>query len=235
MKTRFVGRIIGVTSWMLVVAVVMMPRGATAQTMPDSAGVAKPDSAGVAKPDSTAAPVVAPPSPAPAPPPPAAPAAVTATAAPSSTAPVKVAGMFSKGNRRVTATAGWGHSFNTDYLLLGVGTGYFLANGLDVGLDFEGWLVGDPTVYKLSPRADYVLWKMKRIKPYAGAFYRWNFIGSGIDDKSSLGGRAGAFYQSRGGRSMAGAGVVYERYLNLDSRFGSSDVVYPEVFVAMSF
>jgi hypothetical protein len=28
---------------------------------------------------------------------------------------------------------------------------------------------------------------------------------------------------------------VYERYLNLDSRFGSSDVVYPEVFVAMSF
>jgi hypothetical protein len=34
---------------------------------------------------------------------------------------------------------------------------------------------------------------------------------------------------------MAGAGVVYERYLNLDERFGSSDVVYPEVFVAVSF
>jgi len=143
--------------------------------------------------------------------------------------------MFSKGNKRVNGTIGWGSSFGSDYLLLGIGAGYYLANGLDVGLDFEGWLIGDPTVYKLSPRADYVLWKMKRIKPYAGAFYRWNFIGGGIDDKNSMGGRAGAFYQSRGGRSMAGAGVVYERYLDLDERVGSSDVVYPEIFVSVSF
>ena len=34
---------------------------------------------------------------------------------------------------------------------------------------------------------------------------------------------------------MAGAGVVYERYLNLDERLGSSDVVYPEIFIATSF
>ena len=56
----------------------------------------------------------------------------------------------------------------------------------------------------------------------------------GLDDKNSLGGRVGAFYKGdRGG--MAGAGVVYERYLNLDNRFGSSDVVYPEFFFAKSF
>jgi hypothetical protein len=235
MKAGVVARVLGYTFWMLVAAAVTVPRVAMAQASPDSAGVAKPDSAAVA-PDTTAA------APAPATPPPAAPApaapapaAVTATVAPGSSAPVQAAGMFSKGNRRVHGTVGWGHSFNTDYLLVGIGAGYYLANGLDVGLDFEGWLIGDPTIYKLSPRADYVLWQMKRIKPYAGAFYRWNFIGSGIDDKSSLGGRAGAFYQSRGGRSMAGAGVVWERYLDLDDRFGSSDVVYPEVFVAVSF
>jgi hypothetical protein len=34
---------------------------------------------------------------------------------------------------------------------------------------------------------------------------------------------------------MAGAGVVYERYLDLDERVGSSDVVYPEIFVSVSF
>jgi len=212
---------------MLVAALLTMPRVAGAQTPPDSSGVAKPDSAAV-----TPAPAAATPAPAAAAP---APAAMTATAPPASAAPVQEAGMFSKGNKRVSGMVGWGHSFDTDYLLLGVGVGYFVANGLDVGVDFEGWLVGDPTVYKLSPRADYVLWKAKRIKPYAGAFYRWNFVGSGIDDQSSLGGRAGAFYQSRGGRSMAGAGVVYERYLNLDERLGSSDVVYPEVFVTVAF
>ncbi|HXJ70436.1 MAG TPA: hypothetical protein VNM39_16145 [Verrucomicrobiae bacterium] len=234
---RAVGRIIRIAVWMLVSAAVLT-RGAHAQASPDSSGVAKPDSAAVAKPDTAAAPATpAPATPAATTPAPAAaaPAAVTATATPTAAAPVKEAGMFSKGNKRVSGMVGWGHSFDTDYLLLGIGVGYFLANGLDVGVDFEGWLVGDPTVYKLSPRADYVLWKAKRIKPYAGAFYRWNFVGGNIDDQSSLGGRVGAFYQSRGGRSMAGAGVVYERYLNLDERFGSSDVVYPEVFVAVSF
>ena len=232
MRAGAAGLVLGFTCWMLVATGAATPRAAMAQTPPDSSGVTKPDSAAVATPDTVAAtPAPAAAAPAPAAP---APAAVSATASPASSSPVKVAGMFSKGNRRVSATAGWGHSFDTDYLLLGVGVGYFLANGLDVGADFEGWLIGDPTVYKLSPRADYVLWKMKRIKPYAGAFYRWNFVGSGIDDKSSLGGRLGAFYQGRG-RMMAGAGVVYERYLDLDERLGSSDVVYPEVFVSASF
>ena len=229
---RAVGRIIRIAVWMLVSAAVLT-RGAHAQASPDSTGVAKPDTAAAHTPAPAAAPAVTTP---PATPPPTTPPATTsATVSASSSAPVQAAGMFSKGNKRVTGTLGWGHSFNTDYLLLGIGAGYYLANGLDVGVDFEGWLIGDPSIYKLSPRADYVLWKMKRIKPYAGAFYRWNFVGNGYDDKNSLGGRAGAFYQSRGGRSMAGAGVVYERYLNLDDRFGSSDVVYPEVFVTVAF
>jgi hypothetical protein len=220
---------------MLVAGAVLVPRGASAQAPPDSSGVAKPDSAAAHAPApaaTTPAVTTPPPAPAPAATPP--PATTSATVSASSSAPVKAAGMFSKGNKRLTATAGWGHSFDTDYLLLGSGAGYYLANGLDVGVDFEGWLIGDPSIYKLSPRADYVLWKMKRIKPYAGAFYRWNFIGSGIDDHNSLGGRAGAFYQNKG-RGMLGAGVVYERYLNLDSRLGSSDVLYPEIFVAVSF
>jgi len=225
MKAGVASRLIGTMLWMLLAAALVVPAVARAQAPPDSTGVAKPDSVATA-------PAPAEPAPAPAAP---APVAVSATASASSSAPVQAAGMFSKGNKRVSGTIGWGHSFDTDYLLIGIGAGYYLANGLDVGLDFEGWLVGDPSIYKLSPRADYVLWKMKRIKPYAGAFYRWNFVGNGIDDKSSLGGRAGAFYQSRGGRSMAGAGVVYERYLNLDERLGSSDVIYPEVFVSVSF
>jgi len=149
-------------------------------------------------------------------------------------APPQDAGMFTQGRKRVSVVAGWAHSFDDDYLLLGIGAGYFIRNGIDVGLDFEGWFLGDPSIYKLSPRVDYVLWKMQRVKPYAGAFYRWNFVGGGFEDQKSLGGRVGAFYKGdRGG--MAGAGVVYERYINLDSRLGSSDVFYPEFFFAVSF
>jgi len=143
------------------------------------------------------------------------------------------AGIFSKGRRRVNGTIGWGSSLGDDYLLVGLGVGYFLSNGLSVGVDFEGWFIGDPTMYKISPRADYVVWKSPRMKPYAGVFYRYSFIGEGIDDQSSMGGRAGVFYKGvRGG--MAGAGVVYERYLDLPNGI-DNDVVYPEVFVAVSF
>ena len=139
--------------------------------------------------------------------------------------------MFSQGRRRVTGTVGWGSAFGNDYLLVGLGLGFFVRNGLDVGVDFEGWFLGEPTMYKISPRADYVMWRSPRLKPYVGAFYRWNFI-SDFDDENSMGGRAGAFYKgTRGG--MAGAGVVYERYLS--DRFEDRDIIYPEVFVAVSF
>jgi hypothetical protein len=230
MKSRYGTTGSTLAAILLLAAGCVMPMTVMAQAPPDttnSGGTitqAPPDTAAVMH---TAAPP-------PATPPPSSTAQVSSPPPAKSQAPPEDAGMFSKGRKRVTVVGGWAHSFDDDYLLLGVGTGYNIRNGVDVGLDFEGWFIGDPQIYKLSPRIDYVLWRMQRIKPYAGAFYRWNFIGGGLDDKNSLGGRVGAFYKGdRGG--MAGAGVVYERYLNLDNRFGSSDVVYPEFFFAKSF
>jgi hypothetical protein len=228
----------------LVVSVAAM---ASAQTAPvpsltdtsvsvphDTAAVAHPDTAAVVPAPAVAPVATPPPSSAPAATPPPTTTQVSTSSASVAAAPEQ-AGMFSKGRRRVSGTVGWSHTLGNDYMLVGVGVGYFIANGLDAGVDFEGWFFGDPTVYKLSPRIDYVMWRSPRIKPYAGAFYRWNFIGGGLDDLSSLGGRAGVFYKGvRGG--MAGGGVVYERYLNCDeSIYHSCNVYYPEVFVAMSF
>ena len=141
MSAGAVAKRAAVTLSMLVAGVVVMARAAMAQAPPS-------DSSAVAKPDSTAAaPVAAPPAATPAP----------AHTTPPPAAPAKSAGMFSKGNKRLSGTVGWSHSFGNDYLLVGVGAGYYLANGLDVGLDFEGWFIGSPTVYKLSPRVDYVI------------------------------------------------------------------------------
>ena len=195
-----------------------IPMVAMAQTAPDTTRV---DSLVTAPPATTPTPVTTPP-----PPPP---TQVTATS--NSPQPTEDAGMFTKGRRRVSGTIGWGSSFGDDYLLVGLGVGYFIANGLTVGLDLEGWFLGEPTMYKVSPRADYVLWRSPRMKPYFGGFYRYSFI-SDFDDYSSLGGRAGIFYKGvRGG--MAGAGAVYEKFL--DCEVGDCDTIYPEVFVAISF
>ena len=215
---------LAVAAGMLLAGSMGFPMAAHAQSSPtDSSATTHPDSAAV-----TPA-VVTPAATAPA-------AAAPATAAPAKTAPTQNAGMFSQGQKRVTGVVGWGHTFGQDYLLVGVGVGYFIRNGLDVGVDFEGWFGGDPQLYKITPRFDYVLWKPQRIKPYVGGFYRYNFVGGDkIDNTSSLGGRIGAFYKGSG-RGMAGAGAVYERYLNCDENvFSSCDVVYPEVFVAVSF
>jgi hypothetical protein len=143
--------------------------------------------------------------------------------------------MFSKGRRRVSGTVGVGSNFGQTYGMLGIGVGYFISNGLQAGLDFEGWFFNEPTTYKLSPRIDYVGWRSPRIKPYAGAFWRKSWISGDYDDLNSLGGRAGAFYKGMGA-GMAGAGVVYERYTDCnDQIYHSCDVYYPEFFVAMSF
>jgi hypothetical protein len=207
-----------ITIWAVASAVIVgcfIPMTAMAQTAADTTAA---DSV-VATPPTTTAP-----------PPPPPPAQVSATSA---APPSNEAGMFSKGRRRVSGTIGWGSSLGDDYLLVGLGVGYFVSNGLGVGVDFEGWFIGDPRMYKISPRADYVLWKAQRMKPYAGVFYRYSFIAEGLDDQSSVGGRTGVFYKgARGG--MAGAGVVYERYLDVPDAF-DDDVLYPEVFIAISF
>jgi len=210
-----------VSAWMLAAAVILgcfMPIASMAQTG-DSTAVAPTDTLSAPAPGTAQATT---------PPPAATPPAQTTSAAP---APTEEAGMFSKGRRRVSGTVGWGSSFGSDYLLVGLGVGYFVANGLTAGLDFEGWFLGDPTMYKVSPRLDYVVWRSPRMKPYFGGFYRYNFI-TDFDDQSSLGGRAGVFYKgTRGG--MAGAGAVYEKFL--DCEFGACDTIYPEIFVTLSF
>jgi hypothetical protein len=177
------------------------------------------------QPAPTSAPAAAPTSPPP--------AQVQATASSSNVRPSN-AGVFSRGQKRMSVVGGWGQSYNDDYLILGVGIGYFLMDGLEAGLDFESWLVGDPTIYKLSPQVRYTLWQVPRMKPYVGGFYRRTYV-SDFDDLDSMGGRVGAFYSGRG-RTMVGAGAVYERYMDCDeSVVGSCDEIYPEFIFAMYF
>jgi len=156
--------------------------------------------------------------------------AVTVTAAP---VPA-IRDAFSSGTMRLSIVVGSGYAFNNNYLLIGVGAGYFIANGLYLGLDYESWTGANPGINKLSPRLDYVLNTRGAMRPYAGIFYRRTMI-DGLDDMDSVGGRAGLYLMS-GKNLYVGAGVVYESYLSCDTAtYTSCSDTYPEIVVAFSF
>lgn len=141
---------------------------------------------------------------------------------------------FNKGSRRVSIVAGSGRTFSNDYLIIGLGAGYYVLNGLELGLDGEAWLGGDPDIYKLRPQAKYILPIQSRFRPYVGAFYNHSFIDH-YDDLDTIGGRGGVYFIQEE-RWFLGVGAVYESYLNCDDKiYSSCDDIYPEITFSFSF
>lgn len=139
---------------------------------------------------------------------------------------------FSKGSTSLGVVVGTGTSFSDDYLILGVGVGYYVLPGLELGLDVQHWFLGDPAITKVSPQVRYVFTQPKVIKPYVGAFYRRTFI-SDLDDADSYGYRAGAYFTANKGIYIGG-GIVYEQYTDCD-RFADCSSTYPELLFTVSF
>ena len=144
------------------------------------------------------------------------------------------AGPFEKGSSRVSFVVGSGYTLNESYVILGLGAGYFVANGLELGLDGQAWVGGDPDIYKLKPQATYIVPVQSRIRPYAGVFYSRIFI-DGYDDQDTAGARGGVYFTSNQ-KWFMGVGAVYESYLNCDKDvYSSCDDVYPEITFSVSF
>jgi len=141
---------------------------------------------------------------------------------------------FGKGSTRVSFVVGSGYTLDESYVILGLGAGYFIANGLELGLDGQAWVGGDPDIYKLKPQATYIVPIQSRIRPYAGAFYSRIFI-DGYDDQDTAGARGGVYFTSNQ-KWFMGVGAVYESYLNCDKDvYSSCDDVYPEITFSVSF
>ena len=143
-------------------------------------------------------------------------------------------GPFGKGTRRATFTAGWGRSFGEDYLLLGLGVGYYFRNNMALNLGLETWALNDPNVTKFTPELQIVVPRPRGPRPYLAGFWRHAWI-EDEPDLSSIGGRVG-IYNKIGGRSAGGIGAVYEHYLDCDeSRYNTCSQVYPEAVFGVSF
>jgi hypothetical protein len=139
---------------------------------------------------------------------------------------------FKSGRTRVSVQGGIGTSGSKTYGIVGLGAGYFLFDGFEVGVDGEAWLA-NPRHYKVTPAARYIL-MLPQFQPYVGAFYRRTFYEDreGLD---SIGGRAGLVLPM-GGRVYATAGIAYERELDCDEGLTlRCDQVYPEAGVSFSF
>ncbi len=151
------------------------------------------------------------------------------------TGPATAAGFgaaFSKGSTSIGIVAGSGRAFQDDYIILGAGVGYYVLQGLEIGIDAQHWFSGDPAISKISPQIRYVFTQPKTIKPYVGAFYRRTFI-ENLDNEDSFGYRAGAYFTANNGVYIGG-GVVYEEYSDC-SRFIDCSNTYPEILITVSF
>ena len=148
-----------------------------------------------------------------------------------------VGGAFSQGSTSVGMVVGSGEAFDDDYIVLGVGAGYYLTEGLELGIHLERWFSGEPTITKLSPQLRYVFTQPKTIKPYVGAFVRrtWydDLDGRDIDDQDSWGYRAGAYFSSNN-RVYIGAGIVHEEFDDC-SRLTDCSTTSPEFLFTVSF
>jgi len=137
---------------------------------------------------------------------------------------------YDAGHVRLTAILGNTSYAEANYFIAGLGVGYFLADGLEIGAEGDYWIGGPPTVARLSPEVRYILWFVPEVQPYVGAFYRHRFI-SGYADQDTAGGQLGVLWGL--GAGYVGIGAVYERLLT--SCTSGCDVIYPEVTAALSF
>jgi hypothetical protein len=136
---------------------------------------------------------------------------------------------------RLSLLLGTGSTRTDRYFILGGGLGYFVLDGLELGLEYEAWLFGSPVMNRLSPETRYVFYMVPTIKPYVGFFYRHTFIKK-YDDLDYLGGRLGLFVAPERSSAYIGAGAVYEHQLACKKTESiDCDDWYPEVSVGVSF
>ncbi len=146
--------------------------------------------------------------------------------------PALAQSLFDQGRVRIGVQVGAVSSFNQTYFLLGASAGYFVLPGLELGASFDTWLGNSPNVTRVSPEVRYVVDIIDVVKPYFGGFFRRWFIGDGIRDYDTVGGRGGLIFV-QGQNAYINAGAAYERIVSgCDS---DCSYWYPEIGIALVF
>ena len=146
------------------------------------------------------------------------------------TLPVHAAGsesIFGEGSTQFSLIGGGGSALNSNYFVLGGGAGYYLRDGLEVGLTFEKWS-GSPPITKYAPFVQYVFLRDSLVLPYVGGFIKHNSF-DGLPGINSVGVRVG-IYVPASPNAYLGVGIVQENYLNCrESVYLSCSATYPDL------
>lgn len=138
---------------------------------------------------------------------------------------------FDRGRFGLGGGAGEQTNFDKQYIWIGASVGYFVLDGVELGLSGLYEFGNDPTITEVSPSLRYVAQPLVGkwpVVPYIGGFYsRW-FVGSGGD---TVGARAGVILIS--GQLLLGLGAVYEHQVESPCASGC-DSVYPDVTIGVA-
>jgi len=124
-------------------------------------------------------------------------------------------------------------AFDTSYIAIGAGAGYYVLPGLEVGLQGVKWFGGFPSVTVVSPEVRYVAVPLGwPLLPYVGGFYTHYFRADPYADFDSVGARLGLMYHPGEGL-IAGVGGAFERFVS--ECFDDCSTIYPEISVGFNF
>jgi len=133
---------------------------------------------------------------------------------------------FRKGSIRLGGGLGYVQTVGGDgFVSIGLSGGYFLVDGLELGIDGSAWIGANPSVTILGTRLTYVVFQVPHLHPYAGPFYRHWFVGQQMPDIDTIGVRGGLIVPA-GPRFYAFGGVGYERVVSACDRNCSN--IFPE-------
>jgi len=140
---------------------------------------------------------------------------------------------FDQGKMNLSISGGTTSNFDRRYFAIGGGFGYYVLDGLELGIAAVHQFGDGPSISQVQPRVRYVVQPLvgrSPLIPYVGAFYNHWFIGDDFPDIDAIGGRAGLIYIS--GRLLLGLGVAVERTVSecTDECWD----VYPDFSISLS-
>jgi hypothetical protein len=139
---------------------------------------------------------------------------------------------FDRGKFNLSVGGGSQKLLDQSYFAIGASAGYFVLDGVEIGLGGLHEFGGSPSISKLTPMLEYVAQPLvgkTPVIPYVATFYNHWFIG-GQADVDTVGGRAGLLYVS--GQLVLGLGAAYERIVSKCVMNCSS--IYPDVTVSLA-
>jgi hypothetical protein len=139
---------------------------------------------------------------------------------------------FDRGKFALTAGGGTSSNLGHAYVVIDAGVGYYVLDGVELMVSGQEQFGNGPNISELSPQLRYVAQPLVGqwpVIPYIGAFYNHWFVGDGLPDVDSLGGRAGGLWVS--GKVVIGLGLAYEHIV---SPCTDCDTIYPDVTISLA-